>query len=273
MGDWGRRLRQGPAWAFGRSGFDRTQNSGFESYTTPNHFLIASGARLRYRSSMKRGLNTVRRSTEGSHRLQSVEASSRAGFSLIELLAVAAILLLLFTLYWGSGSSDNQQRQVQKECQTRLQKIYIAMDIYANDHAGKFPELAGARTSEEALDALVPRYTVDTPVFICPGAKDPPLPAGQSFRQHKISYAYYMGRRAADSPQALLSDQQVNSESKTAGEYAFSTTGKPPGNNHGKLGGNFLFCDGRAEPAPARLPFSLLLTQGVVLLNPNPNPK
>ena len=53
---------------------------------------------------MKRGLNTVRCSTEGFHRLQLVEASSPAGFSLIELLAVAAILLLLFTLYWGSGS-------------------------------------------------------------------------------------------------------------------------------------------------------------------------
>jgi prepilin-type N-terminal cleavage/methylation domain-containing protein/prepilin-type processing-associated H-X9-DG protein len=222
---------------------------------------------------MKRGLNTVRCSGEGSHRLQSVEASSPDGFSLIELLAVAAILLLLFTLYWGSSTTDNQRRQAQKDCQTNLQKIYMAMDIYANEHAGKFPELAGAHTAEEALDALVPRYTVDTAVFICPGTKDPPLPAGQSFRQHKISYAYYMGRRAADSQQVLMSDQQVNSQSKAPGEYAFSSTGKPPGNNHGKLGGNFLFCDGRAEPAPARAPFSLVLTQGVVLLNPNPNPK
>lgn len=219
---------------------------------------------------MKRGLNTVRCSSAGSHRLPSVEASSRAGFSLIELLAVAAILLLLFTLYWGGSASENRQRQALKECQIHLQKIYMAMEIYANDHAGKFPELAGARTSEEALDALVPRYTVDTAVFICPGAKDPPLPAGESFRQRKISYAYYMGRRAADAQQALMSDEQVDTRSKPAREQAFSTTGKPPGNNHGKLGGNFLFCDGRAEPAPARAPFSLVLTQGVVLLNPKP---
>ena len=222
---------------------------------------------------MKRGLNTVRCSGEGSHRLQSVEGSSRAGFALIELLVVVAILLLLFTLYWGSSNSDDQQHQAQKDCQTHLQKIYMAMDIYANEHAGKFPESAGAHTAEEALDALVPRYTVDTAMFICPGTKDPPLPAGQSFGQHKISYAYYMGRRAGDSQQVLMSDQQVNSQSKAAGEYAFSSTGKPPGNNHGKRGGNFLFCDGRAEPGSARTPFSLVLTQGVVLLNPNPNPK
>ena len=222
---------------------------------------------------MKRGLNTVRCSRQGSRCLQSVEASSLAGFSLIELLAVAAILLLLFTLYWGSSTTDNQRRQAQKDCQTNLQKIYMAMDIYASEHAGKFPELAGARTAEEALDALVPRYTVDTAVFICPATKDPPLPAGESFREHKISYAYYMGRRAADSQQVLMSDQQVNSQSKAPGEYAFSSTGKPPGNNHGKQGGNFLFCDGHAEPAPDRTPFSLVLTQGVILLNPNPNPR
>lgn len=219
---------------------------------------------------MKRALNTVRCWSAGSRRLPSVEAASPAGFSLIELLAVAAILLLLFTLYWGGNASDNRQRQALKDCQNHLQKIYMALEIYANDHAGKFPELAGARTAEEALDALVPRYTVDTAVFICPGAKDSPLPAGESFRQHKISYAYYMGRRAADSQQALMSDEQVDTRSKRAGEQAFSSTGKPPGNNHGKLGGNCLFCDGRAEPAPAQVPFSLLLTQGVVLLNPKP---
>jgi prepilin-type processing-associated H-X9-DG protein len=204
---------------------------------------------------MKRGLKNVRCPTEDFRRLQFAAMPSVAAFSLIELLAVAAILLLLFTLYWGSSASE----------------IHMAMEIYANDHAGKFPEAPGARTSEEALDALVPRYTVDTAVFTCPGSKDPPLPAGQSFRQHRISYAYYMGRRAAEPQLVLMSDQQVDTQSRSAGEYAFSSTGKPPGNNHGKLGGNFLFCDGRAESSPARVPFSLVLTQGVVLLNPNPH--
>ena len=222
---------------------------------------------------MKRELKYVRCPTEDFRRLPFAGACSPAGFSLIELLAVAAILLLLFTLYWGSSASDNQQRQAQKDCQTHLQKIYIAMDIYATDHAGKFPESAGARTSAEALDALVPRYTVDTAVFICPGTKDAPLPAGESLRQHKLSYAYYMGRRAADSQQVLMSDEQVDTQSKAAGQYAFSSTGKPPGNNHGKLGGNLLFCDGRAERSPARAAFPLVLTPGVVLLNPSPNPQ
>jgi prepilin-type processing-associated H-X9-DG protein len=219
---------------------------------------------------MKCGLKNLRCLTEGFRRLQFAPAPCLAGFSSIELLAVVAILLLLFVLLWGPRVSDNKQRQAQKDCQNQLQKIYMAMEIYANDHAGRFPETPGARSSEEALDVLVPRYTVDTAAFICPGSKDPPLPASESFRQHKISYAYYMGRRAAEAQEVLMSDEQVDTGSRRTGDYAFSSTGKPPGNNHGKLGGNFLFCDGHAEPAPAKLPFSIVLTQGVVLLNPHP---
>ena len=188
---------------------------------------------------------------------------------MIELLAVVAILILLFVLLWGPRIGDDKQRQAQKDCQNQLQKIYMPMEIYANDHAGKFPEISGARSSEEPLDLLVPHYTIDTAEFICPGSQDPPLPAGESFRQLKISYAYYMGRRVADAQEVLMSDEQVNTAAKRVGDYAFSRTGKPPGNNHGKLGGNFLFCDGHAEPVPARLPFSIVLTQGVVLLNPH----
>ena len=219
---------------------------------------------------MKRGPKDMRCPTEEFRRLRFGGASSPAGFSLVELLAVAGILLLLFVLYWGPSTGGNRQRQVRMDCQTHLQKIHTAMAIYANDHAGRFPELAGARTSAEPLDALVPRYTVDTATFTCPGSRDAPVPSGESLRGHRISYAYYMGRRAADAQQVLMSDQQVNTQAKAAGEYAFSRTGKPPGNNHGKLGGNFLFGDGHTEATPPGVPFSLTLTDGVVLLNPNP---
>lgn len=191
------------------------------------------------------------------------------GFSLVELLITLALVLILTTMYWGFSSRSNQRTQ-QKACQKNLQKIFIALEIYANDHAKKFPVVASARTSEEALDVLVPRYTADTATFICPGSKDSALPAGESFLKRRISYAYYMGRRSADAEEVLMSDKQVDTQSKTAGQNAFSTTGKPPGNNHHKFGGNFLFCDGHTELTPARAPFSLGLTQGVVLLNPKP---
>jgi len=194
---------------------------------------------------------------------------SAGGFSLMEVLAVVAIILLVFTLYWGSGDSASRQRQTRKECQNQLQRVYMALSIYANEYAGKFPEVTNARTPAEGLAALVPRYTVDTALFICPGIKKSPVPSDQPFREQRISYAYYMGRRAEESQGVLMSDAQVDPSAKKPGEAAFSSTGKPPGNNHGKIGGNFLFCDGRTESSPPVVPFSLGLTQGLVLLNPD----
>jgi prepilin-type processing-associated H-X9-DG protein len=79
-----------------------------------------------------------------------------------------------------------------------------------------------------------------------------------------------MGRHL-DTPQAILmSDRQVDTEPKYPGEFAFSPNGKPPGNNHHKYGGNFLFGDGSVQDSPAQLAFSLAATPGVVLLNPKP---
>lgn len=201
---------------------------------------------------MKRGLNLLR---------------SGAGFSLIKVLAVAAVIMLVFVLYWGPTTGNSRQRQAQTDCQNQLQRIFMSLTIYANEHAGLFPVVTNASTPAEALDPLVPRYTADTSLFICPGIKNPPAQGDTPFRQQRISYAYYMGRRASDQG-VLMSDEQVSPKSKNPGEAAFSSTGKPPGNNHGKLGGNFLFCDGRAEPSPPRVPFSLGLTQGLMLLNP-----
>ena len=214
-------------------------------------FPIASRVRLRYRSSMKRGIKYVRCPTEDFRRLQFAATPSEAGFSLIELLAVAAILLLLFTLYWGSSASDNQQRQAQKECQVHLQKIHMAMEIYANDHAGKFPEAPGARTSEEALDTLVPRYTVDTAAFICPGSKDPPLPAGLSFRQHRISYAYYMGRRATEPQQVLMTTSRWTRNPGAPANTPSPARASPRGTTTANWAATSYF----AMAVPNRLPF------------------
>jgi hypothetical protein len=68
----------------------------------------------------------------------------------------------------GAGG---KQKALKAACQQNLQKIYLAAEIYAKDSAGRFPVVASARTSEEPLNLLVPRYTSDTSVFICPGAK------------------------------------------------------------------------------------------------------
>jgi len=189
------------------------------------------------------------------------------GFSLLELLITVAIILILTTLYFGPNTSAKQQA-LKRVCQKNLEKIFVSMEIYANEHGGRFPQKPGAHTSEEALAILIPKYTSDTSPFICPGSTDSALSPGEAFGSRKISYAYYMGRSSTNSSQVLMSDRQVDTLPKTAGEPVFSTNGKPPGNNHRKFGGNLLFGDGHTEATPATAPFALPLTNGEVLLNP-----
>src|SRR5207249_2336455 len=140
---------------------------------------FATRPRVGYSSTMK-----------GAPKLAGCVASLRpAAFSLIELLVVVALVAVLTTMYWGS-SSGTRQKKLQAECQNNLQRLCTSMEIFANDHESKFPEVPGAKTSEEPLDLLVPRYTSDTAIFICPGGADSTLPAGESIRKRKISYAY-----------------------------------------------------------------------------------
>jgi prepilin-type N-terminal cleavage/methylation domain-containing protein len=191
------------------------------------------------------------------------------GFSLIEMMIVLAIILVLYAMYFGFGSRQNQVQQ-KKKCQTNLQKMFVAMQIYANDSTGRFPVVPTAPTAEEALAVLVPRYAADTAIFVCPGSQDSPLPPGEPLTKGRISYAYYMGRNANNLQEILLSDRQVNTLAKTAGQNVFSLTGKAPGNNHHQYGGNLLLCDGSVLGSPAMLAFPLPLATNVVLLNPKP---
>jgi prepilin-type N-terminal cleavage/methylation domain-containing protein/prepilin-type processing-associated H-X9-DG protein len=190
----------------------------------------------------------------------------KAGFSLIELLVVMAILVLLTTLMWRTDRGGRARGQFQA-CQQNLERIYMSLEIYSRDAAGRFPAVSGAQAPQEALALLVPRYTVDTSLFFCPAAADRPPGKDASFKDLPISYAYYAGRRTGDS-EALMSDRQVDSLAKIAGQQMFSLTGRGPGSNHGKEGGNVMFCDGHVQTASPQAPANLGLSNGVVLLNP-----
>jgi prepilin-type N-terminal cleavage/methylation domain-containing protein/prepilin-type processing-associated H-X9-DG protein len=193
--------------------------------------------------------------------------TAAAGFSLLELLVVAAILAVVFTLYWKPGTGS-RQRALEAACQRNLQKLQISMQTFATENGGNLPFLKGASNSAEVLDWLVPKYNSDVAVFICPESKDSVRVGLESLKRQKISYAYYMGRGTAKAQQILMTDAQVDTRPKIVGELVFSADGMGPGNNHGKSGGNLLFGDGHVEPSPARARINLPVGEGQVLLNP-----
>ncbi|WP_040549584.1 prepilin-type N-terminal cleavage/methylation domain-containing protein [Pedosphaera parvula] len=192
------------------------------------------------------------------------------GFSLLELLIVMVIIIIMFTLYFSGGSKSYQMKQI-AACEKNLMNTYVGLKTYSMDNNDKFPTLVNAQTSEAPLSQLVPRSTTGTEYFTCPGTKDKPLPDAQPFIDRKISYAYYMGHTSKDgADQPLMSDRQVNTNSKLPGQPLFSADGKPPGANHNKYGGNVMFCDGNVQSSPAQSAFTLTNAPGVVLLNPKP---
>ena len=192
---------------------------------------------------------------------------SDAGFSLIEMLITLALILIMSVTLYGFGSRSEQQKQ-KRACEKNLQNIYLSLDIYAKENNGVLPSVTNAQTSEAPLSQLVPRFTVASEIFICPGSKDGALPNGESFADRRISYAYLMGRRLADANAVLMSDRQIDVQPKPAGATAFSRDGKPPGNNHHKFGGNFLFTDGHTESSGVSAAFAVAWPTNVTFLNP-----
>jgi prepilin-type N-terminal cleavage/methylation domain-containing protein/prepilin-type processing-associated H-X9-DG protein len=186
------------------------------------------------------------------HRLHS-------GFSLVELLVGMFIVVALSAMVLGP-SREYVRRQKLQRCAENLRKLHMVLTLYANEHDGAFPADAGARSSDDALAALVPRYTSDRSFFACPATGRP----GDA----RLDFAYVSGLHKGGVTALLASDAQVNAEPKLRGMKVFADADGARGGNHGKAGGNLLFTDGHVETIGTEAPRDLSPPPGARLLNP-----
>ena len=186
-----------------------------------------------------------------------VPSRQPAGFSLVELLVTMFIGLVLYALVVGPSRGQVRQQKLAR-CAENLRKLHMVLTLYANEHDGAFPVAASARSSDEILASLVPRYTSDRTFFSCPATG----------HDGRTDFAVVTGLRK-DSPVSLLaSDAQLNAEPKLRGAKIFAAAEGTHGGNHGAGGGNLLFTDGHVETTGAAAPRDLLLPPGAKILNP-----
>ncbi|HEV7404806.1 MAG TPA: type II secretion system protein [Chthoniobacteraceae bacterium] len=195
----------------------------------------------------------------------------RHGFSYVELLVSTTIIGILYLIYLGPGSRGHEMK-AKAECAQRMAQLHLSLAMYAQDHEGAFPAVAGATSADGPLDLLVPQYTADTSLFICPAGVPSALPAAMPIAGRRISYAYYMGVKTGpdDATTPLLTDSQIDTAPRLSGDRLFAEKHVAPGGNHRRFGGNVLFADGHVEPMETTASRSLVPAPGVTLLNPLP---
>ncbi len=184
--------------------------------------------------------------------------AQHSGFTLVELLIGMFIAVALYALAVGP-SRAYVQRQKLAHCAENLRKLHMVLSLYANEHDGAFPAADGARSSDEALAALVPRYSSDRSFFSCPAT-------GHSGGQ--LDFACVAGLRKDAGSALLASDAQVNAVPKTRGARMFAESESAPGGNHSKGGGNLVFTDGHVETIGTQAPRDFPFPPGAKLLNP-----
>src|SRR3954464_767947 len=96
-------------------------------------------------------------------------STSCRGFSLIELLISTLIIMVMYFMMFGPGSKYGQARR-KSACAANLAQMHMALSLFAAEHDGTFPVMLGATSSEAPLSELVPKYTTDTDIFVCPGS-------------------------------------------------------------------------------------------------------
>ena len=117
--------------------------------------------------------------------------SGQRGFSLMELLAVIAVIAVLTSLLWPAAARAKDRARTVR-CTAQLHQLGLAMALYSDDHQGLLPP-AHAEVTWTTVDPLpwtrpLLSYYDTTNLLRCPAYS----------RVHQQSpFSYFMGGRAA----------------------------------------------------------------------------
>ena len=102
------------------------------------------------------------------HRSHGRSSKMSAGFTLVEILVVIAIVMLLAGLLFPVFSSARESSR-STSCQSNLKQIGLALELYASDHRGKYPLWRQGEVDMTCgWQHYLASYVKNTDVYNCP---------------------------------------------------------------------------------------------------------
>jgi prepilin-type N-terminal cleavage/methylation domain-containing protein/prepilin-type processing-associated H-X9-DG protein len=133
----------------------------------------------------------------------------RAGFTLVELLVVLAIIGLLIALLLPAVQAAREAARV-THCANNLRQLGIAIELFCDLHGGDFPQTVHAGPGESWVDTIAPHVENVDAIRICPLD-----PEGEVRLEHDGTSYVINGYIAIEEEGSILNHNHLRATSRT----------------------------------------------------------